>query len=138
MNIGQCLVSLKSNIENIIWEQKKNKTLTLLSKANSCRKAVKEKQGILETLTQATKKLQKELWTDTVDVFMLWKLFNECIRFLINEWINNLNFVITAAFSFATELDNIEKFLLFQISNSFIYNWEILDSWQRKQKTSID
>ena len=45
---------------------------------------------------------------------MLWKLFMGYNRFFINEWISNFNFVITEAFSFATNKDNIEKFLLLQ------------------------
>ena len=61
LNIEQCIVSLKSDIENYSLEAEEKQDLTLLSKANSFRKAVKEKQGILETFTQTINKLQKEL-----------------------------------------------------------------------------
>ena len=47
---------------------------------------------------------------------MLWKLFIEYTRFLKNEWISNFNFVIIEAFIFATDVDNIEKFLLLKIT----------------------
>ena len=61
LNIEQCIVSLKSDIENYSLEAEEKQDLTLLSKANSFRKAVKERQGILETFTLTINKLQKEL-----------------------------------------------------------------------------
>ena len=51
MKIEQCIVSLKSDIEKYSLEAEEKQDLTWLSKANSFRKAVKEKQGILETFT---------------------------------------------------------------------------------------
>ena len=58
-------------IEKNSLEAEEKQELTLLCKANSFRKAVKKKQGILETFTQTINKLQKEVRIDAVEVFML-------------------------------------------------------------------
>ena len=50
-----------SHIEKCSLEVEEKQDITLLSKATSFRKAVKEKQDILETFTQTISKLQKEL-----------------------------------------------------------------------------
>ena len=107
MNIEQCL-SLKFDIEKYSLEAEEKQELSLLFKANSFRKVVKEKQGILLNI------------------------FIEYIMFLINERISNFNFVITEAFSLATDVDNIEKFLLLRITVISLFTVRrlvIVDSW---------
>ena len=71
LNIKQCIVSFKSNIEKYSLEAKEKQGLILLSKAISFRKAVAERQDILEAFTQTISELQKELWIDTVEVFVM-------------------------------------------------------------------
>ena len=61
LNVEKCIVSLKSTIEKYSLKSEEKQDLTLLSKANSFRKAVKEKQDVLETVSQTINKLHKEL-----------------------------------------------------------------------------
>ena len=61
LNVEQCITSLKSDVEKYSLEAEEKQDLTLLTKANSFRKTIKDKQGVLETFNLAIEKLQKEL-----------------------------------------------------------------------------
>ena len=61
LNVEQCITSLKSDVEKYSLEAEEKQDLTLLTNANSFRKTIKDKQGVLETFSLAIEKLQKEL-----------------------------------------------------------------------------